>query len=185
MTTKLIVLSGKRYSGKSICGTILNDIFSYPDFALADQVKIEASKVISVPDLTQEQVYHRLLVDQAFKNSWRHVLIEIGDGKRKIDPDYWLDALDRELKKHRFAVVTDVRFPRELEYFKFKYPNCVSVRVEADDAAKRERGWVYDEVIDTSVSECSLDGQHFDVMLDNGTGVTVGQLKGKLAMLIA
>ena len=82
MAKKIIIFSGKQYSGKDTAAKILLDVM--PDFrrcAMGDIIKIEYGKQHG---LTYEEI-------EANKVQYRQGLIDLGNWGRQQSPDYWLE----------------------------------------------------------------------------------------------
>ena len=70
----------------------------------------------------------------------RDVLQDTGDFFRKHDPLVWVKYLSKQIKRNSKslgAIIDDIRWKEEGEFFKAQ--GFVLVRVEADDALRRER----------------------------------------------
>lgn len=72
-------------------------------------------------------------------------------------------------------IISDARRPSDIEFFQQGSVahrwQLITVRIEASDAVRAQRGWVYTAGVDDGDSECGLDGREWDVVVDNGTGV--------------
>ena len=104
---KIIVISGKQYSGKDTLAKILLE--KMPDFkriGIGDSIKIEYGKR---KNLTFEQI-------ESQKHLYRADLIELGNWGRNQDKDYWLKNLANMDK----IIVPDVRVTPEVNFFKLK-----------------------------------------------------------------
>lgn len=165
----LILLSGKRYSGKSFVADVLSSNFGYTELALADGVKMEAAKRLSSSDAETQQIYARLIQDQQFKDANRSLLIDIGQSVRSKDQDHWCDKLERNmiLMGKGNYVISDIRLPNEIEYFKSRY-DCVTIRVVASEETRSLRGHVPSS-LDCHVTECGVDNYPMDYTINNDT----------------
>lgn len=71
------------------------------------------------------------------------------------------------------VVVTDLRHPRELEWFERRGFNTVTVRIEVDDAVRAQRGWVPDPEKDDHETETALDNKKdWGLIFDNSSDGT-------------
>ena len=152
MADKIIIFSGKQYSGKDTAAKILLDVMK--DFrrcAMGDIIKIEYGKI---HNLTYEEI-------EANKSQYRQGLIDLGNWGRSQSPDYWLEKIISQEGK---IVVTDVRIKHEYEIF--KKAGAISIRVEADRAVREARGGKL--VGEDDVTEVDLDNiQDWDFLIDN------------------
>ena len=79
---KIIVISGKQYSGKdTLAALLLSDLTDFVRVGIGDAIKYEYAKKNGVT------------FDEIVKNKhlYRSGLIELGNYGRSIDPDYWLE----------------------------------------------------------------------------------------------
>ena len=95
--SRIIIFSGKQYSGKDTAAKILMD--AMPDYkrcAMGDIIKIEYGK------------HHGLSFEEIEQNKsqYRHGLIDLGNWGRAQSPDYWLTKI---IEQEGNLVVTDVR----------------------------------------------------------------------------
>lgn len=100
----------------------------------------------------------------------RHLLQWWGaEFRRAMDPDYWVKKLDARLMADQPAValITDVRFPNELDYIHAH--NGVAIRVE-------RVGFKDPDINPNHISETALDGYRFDADIISPDG-TVDQLR--------
>nr|XP_015224331.1 PREDICTED: phosphomevalonate kinase [Lepisosteus oculatus] len=69
-------------------------------------------------------------------------------------------------------IVSDTRRRSDLQWFWSRYPDrCRTVRVEAAEQTRRERGWQFTAGVDDAESECGLDGGvAFDWTIHNDSG---------------
>ena len=152
MADKIIIFSGKQYSGKDTAAKILLDVMK--DFrrcAMGDIIKIEYGKI---HNLTYEEI-------EANKSQYRQGLIDLGNWGRSQSPDYWLEKIISQEGK---IVVTDVRIKHEYEIF--KKAGAISIHVEADRAVREARGGKL--VGEDDVTEVDLDNiQDWNFLLDN------------------
>lgn len=152
MADKIIIFSGKQYSGKDTAAKILLDVMK--DFrrcAMGDIIKIEYGRI---HNLTYEEI-------EANKSQYRQGLIDLGNWGRSQSPDYWLEKIISQEGK---IVVTDVRIKHEYEIF--KKAGAISIRVEADRAVREARGGKL--VGEDDVTEVDLDNiQDWNFLLDN------------------
>ncbi|MBR1616902.1 hypothetical protein IJ670_02005, partial [bacterium] len=78
---KIIVISGKQYSGKdTLCKILLEKMPTFKRIGIADAIKL---KYASQKGLTFEEI-------EKNKHLYRKDLIELGNWGRNQDKDYWL-----------------------------------------------------------------------------------------------
>ncbi len=152
MADRIIIFSGKQYSGKDTAAKILME--AMPDFkrcAMGDIIKIEYGRLNNV---TFEEI-------EANKPKYRQGLIDLGNWGRSQSPDYWLDKI---IAQDGNIVVTDVRIKHEYEVF--KAAGAISIRVEASRELREARGGKL--IGEDDVTEVDLDNiQDWDFQLDN------------------
>lgn len=126
MAKKIIILSGKQYSGKdTVAKILLKNLNDFKRIGLGDAIKIEYGKTIGK---TFEEI-------EAQKHLYRENLINFANAKRAIDEDYWI----KKIMEYPFnVIVPDMRVKREYEFFKSK--NTYMIRVEASENARAKRG---------------------------------------------
>ena len=98
MADRIIIFSGKQYSGKDTVAKIM--LAAMPDFrrcAMGDIIKLTYGKE------------HNLTYEEIEKNKpiYRQDLINLGNWGRSQDPDYWLKKIIEQVKNMR-AVFADV-----------------------------------------------------------------------------
>ncbi len=140
MAEKIIILSGKQYSGKdTVAKILLENLTNFKRIGLGDAIKIEYSEKTGIPF---EEI-------EKNKHLYRQDLINLGNKRRSEDKDYWIKkviSLDGNI------IVPDVRVKRELEFFKAE--NAYTIRVEASREIRSKRGQLIGE---TDVTEVDLD----------------------------
>ena len=140
MADKIIIFSGKQYSGKDTAAKIL--LAEMPEFhrcAMGDIIKFEYGKT---HNLTYEEIERN-------KSQYRAGLIELGNWGRSQSPDYWLNKI---IESDGNIMVTDVRVPHEYEVF--KSAGAITIRIEADRDVRASRGELIGE---DDITETGLD----------------------------
>lgn len=154
MKNKIIIFSGKQYSGKDTAAKILME--AMPEFrrcAMGDIIKFEYAKE---HNLTYEEI-------ETNKPKYRQGLIELGNWGREQSPDYWLEKI---IAQEGNIVVTDVRIKHEYEVF--KKAGAISIRVNATREVREARGGKL--IGENDVTEVDLDNiQDWNFQLDNNT----------------
>lgn len=151
MADKIIILSGKQYSGKDTAAKILlQNLTDFKRIGLGDAIKIEYGEQ---KGLTFEEI-------EKNKAQYRQDLINLGNKRRSEDKDYWIKKV---IKMPGNIVVPDVRVKRELEFF--KQANAITIRVEASRETRALRGTLVGE---TDVTETDLDDiKDWDFVIHN------------------
>lgn len=153
MADKIIIFSGKQYSGKDTVAKILLE--NMPDFrrcAMGDIIKLEYGKQ---KGLTYEEI-------EKNKPLYRQDLIDLGNWGRAQDPDYWLKKI---ISQEGNIIVTDVRVPHEYEVF--KSAGAIAIRVEASRETRAKRGQLVGE---TDITEIGLDDiKDWDYVIENNS----------------
>lgn len=151
MADKIIIFSGKQYSGKDTAAKIMLE--KMPDFkrcAMGDIIKITYGKQ---KGLTYEEI-------EKNKPLYRQDLIDLGNWGRSQSGDFWLEKI---LEQEGNIIVTDVRVPHEYEVF--KNAGAISIRVEASRETRATRGELIGE---TDITEIGLDHiADWDYVIDN------------------
>ena len=166
MADKIIIFSGKQYSGKDTVAKIM--LAAMPEYrrcAMGDIIKLTYGK------------QHNLTYEEIEKNKpiYRQGLIDLGNWGRAQDPDYWLKKI---VEQEGNIMVTDVRVPHEYEVF--KNAGAIAIRVEATRETRAARGELVGE---TDVTEVGLDGiSDWDYVIDNNSDYET--LKKKVSSLI-
>lgn len=154
MADKIIIFSGKQYSGKDTAAKILmEELPVFRRCAMGDIIKIEYGKL---HNLTYKEIENN-------KTTYRQGLIDLGNWGRSQSPDYWLDKIISLSGK---IVVTDVRIKHEYEVF--KKAGAISIRVEADRDIREKRGGKL--IGENDVTEVDLDNvQDWDYLIVNNS----------------
>lgn len=153
MAEKVIIFSGKQYSGKDTAAKIMLELM--PDFkrcAMGDIIKLTYG---TEKGLTYEEIENN-------KAQYRADLIKLGNWGRAQDADYWLKKI---LEQDGNIIVTDVRVQHEYEVF--KNAGAISIRVEASRETRMSRGNLIGE---NDITETGLDHvQDWNYIIDNNS----------------
>lgn len=154
MVDKIIIFSGKQYSGKDTAAKImLTQMKSFRRCAIGDIIKLTYGKE---KNLTLEEI-------EKNKANYRADLIKLGNWGRAQDPDYWLKKI---IEQDGNIIVTDVRVPHEYEIF--KNAGAVTIRVNASRDTRIKRGG--NLVGENDVTETGLDNiTNWDYIIDNNS----------------
>lgn len=153
MADRIIIFSGKQYSGKDTAAKImLKEMPSYKRCAMGDIIKLTYG---AQKGLTYEEI-------EKNKPLYRQDLINLGNWGRAQDPDYWLKKI---IEQEGNLIVTDVRVPHEYEIF--KNAGAVAIRVEAERDIRASRGELIGE---TDITETGLDNiKDWDYIINNNS----------------
>jgi hypothetical protein len=116
---KIIGIAGPPESGKDTIADLIADKGYYK----SSFAKALREIVYSIYNLDKSYMGNRNYESKSLINgkSIKQVLAHIGtEGFRTIDPNTWIDCLDREIINIDKVVISDVRFPNEVDYIKNK-----------------------------------------------------------------
>lgn len=166
MTDKIIIFSGKQYSGKdTVAKIMLTEMNNYKRCAMGDIIKLTYGKQ---KGLTYNEI-------EKNKPLYRQDLINLGNWGRAQDPDYWLKKI---IEQDGNIMVTDVRVPHEYEVF--KNAGAITIRVEASRETRASRGELIGE---TDITEVGLDNiKDWDYIIENNSDYET--LKNKVEIII-
>jgi len=153
MSKKIIVLSGKQFSGKdTVAQILLEKLTGFKRIGIGDAIKIEYGKQ---KELTFEEI-------EANKPKYRADLIALGDWGRSISPLYWLEKI---IELDYNVIVPDVRLKKELEIF--KNAGAITIRIEASREVRTLRGELVKE---DDLTETDLDDvKEWDYVIENNS----------------
>ncbi len=152
---KVIVVSGKQFSGKDTVAAVLKDVLSgFTVAPIAYAIKDEFSKE---KNLTIKEV-------DMNKPIYRADLILLGSRRRDEDPDYWIKKV---LEYEGNLIVPDVRLKRELKTF--KEFNTITIRVKSSREERAKRGKLVSE---HDFTEVALDEvKDWDYVIENNKDI--------------
>ncbi len=148
---KIMVISGKQYSGKdTVAKLLLKEFPNFKRIGIGDAIKLEYGRK---NNLTLEEI-------EKNKHLYRDNLIKLGNLGRSKDPNYWLYKL---LETEEDIIVPDIRVVHELQVFKER--GAFLLRVEAAKEARSARGTITNE---NDLTETSLDNyEGWNYVIDN------------------
>lgn len=151
---KLIVFSGKQFSGKdTVAKILLERLTSFKRIGIGDAIKMMYSKKTG---LSLEEIEQN-------KSVYRQDLINLGDWGRAQDPDYWLNSI---VAYEGNTIVTDIRVKHELDLFRSH--GAFAIRVEASEEARSKRGVLASK---DDATETQLDSiTDWDYVIENNAG---------------
>lgn len=66
------------------------------------------------------------------------------------------------------VIVSDIRRKTDIEFFRSQAFNIKTVRINASDEVRKQRGWKFETGVDDVQSECDLDDfEPFDLVIEN------------------
>ena len=153
MANKIIIFSGKQYSGKdTVAKIMLAEMKDYKRCAMGDIIKLTYGEQ---KGLTYEEI-------EKNKPLYRQDLINLGNWGRAQDPDYWLKKI---IEQDGNIMGTDVRDPHEYEVF--KNAGAITIRVEASRDTRASRGELVGE---NDITEIGLDNiKDWDYIIENNS----------------
>ena len=153
MANKIIIFSGKQYSGKDTAAKIM--LKAMHDFRRCAIVDIIKNTYGMEKGLTYEEI-------EKNKPIYRQDLINLGNWGRAQDPDYWLKKI---INQDGNIIVTDVRVMHEYEVF--RSAGAIAIRVEASRENRALRGELIGE---NDVTETGLDNiKDWDYIIENNS----------------
>ena len=153
MARRIIIFSGKQYSGKdTVAKIMLSQMPSFKRCAMGDIIKLTYAKE---KNITYEEI-------EKNKPLYRADLIKLGNWGRSQDADYWMKKI---LEQDGDIMVTDVRVPHEYEIF--KNANATTIRIEATRQTRMQRGQLVGE---DDITEIGLDNiTDWDYIIENNS----------------
>lgn len=153
---RLIGISGKRGTGKSLLGKILSEQFGFISLSFAKELKERVREDFGLREIeTDGEAKEKILPEYGL--SPREIMIKYGQFFRSIDPDYWVRRTLRRIKSDGDYCITDVRFRNEADAI--TKLGGVVVRLERLPKLNIYKGTIDDE------SENALDSYSFSSVL--------------------
>lgn len=159
----VIVLSGKRKSGKDHISTLITNHIGYQRMRhlavlrIAGPIKKEFAK-------NNKLDFSRLLDSSGYKENFRMAMVEWSEDFREREGwNCFLKMAIREQHARDKAIwiLNDARRVCDLDYFEdepaFAKTRIIKLRIEATDEARVSRGWKFTQGIDDRPTECGLD----------------------------
>ncbi|MDD3013792.1 MAG: hypothetical protein PHC34_08835 [Candidatus Gastranaerophilales bacterium] len=166
MSKKIIIISGKQFSGKDTVADIIKEHFSdFKEIALAGAIKKEFGKLrnITISEIERN------------KPLYRAELIELGNKGRAQSPDFWIKKV---LEEKGNLIIPDLRLAHELKTF--KKHGAITIRVESSREERAKRGHLVSE---NDPTETQLDNvKDWDYVIKNNDSLE--SLKKQIAKII-
>lgn len=175
----IIVISGKRKSGKDfITGKIIAKLGNENCFVMrvAGPIKKHFCELYAMD-------YQKMLTSANYKETIREEMILWGEEQRQKNAYVFCEIVQQEALESDKSVwiLSDARRQTDVEYFlNFAREHSIrfySVRVEADNESRKQRGWVYTQGVDNVTSECGLDHyKNWDFVFQNSDGDDISRI---------
>ena len=150
---KIIVISGKQYSGKdTLAKILLEGLSDFVRVGIGDAIKI---KYASDNNLTFDEV-------EKNKHIYRSDLIKLGNWGRAQDSDYWLKNI---VAMKQNVIIPDVRLVHEVEVFKSFNAFCIRVEASFENRSKRAVITNADDLTETALDNYDK----WDFVVDNNS----------------
>ena len=172
---RIILISGKRSSGKDTFATILNDYFSSLKLRVKSMAFAFATKVGYCKKNNLD--LDKMLNDYVYKESHRSGLLDyfLTNGDFNWYADYVYKFIEQEYDNFDVFIIHDLRIKQHMTFFETlcnqtsfnsKY-NCIFIRVNASKESKIKRGWI-EKPYDSDFTETDLDDNEcFDLYIKN------------------
>ena len=161
---KIIIISGKASSGKSLVGNIIKqNINNTVLLAYADYLKMYAKNIAGW--------------DGSEDTKPRELLQQLGVEliKTKIDDNMLIKRIIEDIKVYSYfydyIVITDARFPNEIESIKNEFDNVISIRVNRNIYSLERK--YQNHSTETGMNEYN----NYDYIIDNNDDIKALELK--------
>jgi hypothetical protein len=116
MANSLIIgLGSKAQIGKDYAAAQLKKYFDIERIAFADELKNDLKYLFERNGFD----FDMLMAEPALKTKARPLLVSYGQVMREFNPDIWINrALKNKELQHQVTIITDVRFPNEVNVLK-------------------------------------------------------------------
>lgn len=173
----IIGICGYKGAGKDSMGQILTNSFGWDRMSFAEPIKELVHNTFGIDKAILsgnegEREFRELPLPDWFNYSPRQLLQIIGTGFRdSLHPDIWVKILENKVKKHNnHVVVTDVRFPNEVEMIN-NNGFCVVVKRPGYDGDEHKSehaldDYKFEHVFDNDGSEEALQAKFYNFLKD-------------------
>lgn len=114
--------------------------------------------------------FEELMSDGAYKEQYRSDMVAWSSELRNRDPGYFCRQAEEMYngKDHEIWIVSDCRRKSDFCYFESNYSGRTKrIRIFASEETRAKRGFVFESGIDDAETECGLDDQDNDFLLEN------------------
>jgi len=137
----IVGFCGKAHAGKDTAAQVLLTTKSYRQLALAEPLKVAVQKMFNISDeFMYDKEKRELPIERFGGKSVRMRLQEVGRKMREVDPDVFVRTLCErfaegyEMDGQEDFVITDIRFPNEVEYIKKRTEKFCLLKITRDGA---------------------------------------------------
>ena len=126
---------------------------------------------------------HQLMGSSSYKETFRHDMIVWSEKIRSQDPSYFCKLATAEANRPVW-IVCDARRESDMQFFRENHGAILlTVRIQASEKTRMERGWAFTKGIDDSTSECGLDDYqcHVNIINDTSKSETLSSQLGEIA----
>lgn len=177
-----IALTGKMRAGKDTVFRIINETLNEKVYAENDL----DSRDVSIAKFAfgdSLKYYAQAIFPEKFVEGKkpRALLQGFGQGLRELNPDVWIQHVDRKIKKHdkhrdlTISIITDLRQPNEYEYCKTN--GFYIIKVVAPDEVRMARmtasGDAFNPEDVTHDTESYVDGYRADFTINNNVSLPI------------
>lgn len=163
---KLILISGRRYSGKDTLANILRDILKSRGY----EAEIASTSVMLKTKFCQEKGLNldKFLNDRSYKELYRDEFSSyVLQTPQRVNLDAFLNSLNHKNKD--FIIISDIRSKYDLEKLRDMF-KTLAIWVESNNRERSKRGWIKSKY-DDSEFENQLDPKLFDYIIENNNSV--------------
>lgn len=84
------------------------------------------------------------------------------------------------------VIVSDIRRKTDIEFFRSQRYNIKTIRINASENVRKNRGWIFQSGVDDVQSECDLDDvTQWDLIIENDGMHDVDAILEKILALIS
>lgn len=134
---RIILLKGFAGSGKDTFGKCFVEHLGFYRFAFADSLKKMVSKKYNIAETILHNQDGKLLIEPKSGKTWRTILLEEARDAREKDPTIFANmCIDDILESgEQNIIITDWRFPNELDSIQKRIPDafCITVEIRRTD----------------------------------------------------
>ena len=104
-----------------------------------------------------------------YKEAHRHDMIVWSEAIRAKDRGHFCRLATAEANCPVW-LICDARRESDMQFFEEEHGSrLLTVRIQATEQVRKERGWIYTKEVDNSPSECGLDGYKCKITIDNNS----------------
>ena len=114
--------------------------------------------------------FQKLLDSSDYKEKYRKDMISWSEKIRNEDPAYFcLKAIEHyQADQYSIWIISDCRRESDFQFFDSNYTGkTMKIRVWASEEVRVQRGFSFQGGVDDAESECGLDHETFDFVLEN------------------